>query len=270
MKLITVLANLAIMVPLAFSQSSTGWRGLVPLRSTRAQVEQLLGTMNTRCQCYSTETETVHVEYANGPCKGDLAGWNVPADTVLSLQISPKNPISFSEMKVAKEEFVRTVDDANFSYYGNGEKGLRYSVSWDGKLESIWYGPSIKDNNMRCAGFPPTDGGITAYHPYYEFPYETVEDIKSRVGDFGVRLVGNRELKGYVIVYGTPNNKSEVIATLATTTRKYLIEELNVDSRALEVINGGFRETPTVALFLNPREWPSPVPTPTLAGRSNR
>ena len=266
MKVETLLACIATTASLTVSLQSDGWRGIVPLRSSRTQVEQVLGRFGTRCKCYSTETETVRVKYASGPCKGDLAGWNVPQGTVLSLQIYPKNPMSFSEMRVAKEEFVKTVDDATFTHYGNGEKGLRYSVSWDGTLESIWYGPSVKDNNLRCAGFPPTDGGVTAYTPYHEFPYKTVDDIKSRIGDFGIRLVEDRKFKGYVIVYRTGDKKTNPIARLMTTTKKYLIRKLNVDARAVEVIDGGFRERPTVELFLIPRDWPPPVPTPTLGG----
>ena len=269
MRLITVLVCLAFTMSLVFAQDSASWRRIIPLHSTRVQVERVLGALDTKCQCYSTQTESVHVEYATAPCKGVLAGWNVPAETVLSLQIYPKTPILFSDMKVAKEKLVKTVDDATFTHYGNGEKGLRYSVSWDGKLESIWYGPSVKDNRLRCAGFPPTDGGITAYHPYYEFQYETVDDITSRVGTFGILLVKDRTFKGYVIFYGTPDKKNEPIAKLMTTVKNYLIGELNVNSNALEVINGGYRDTPIVALFLIPREWPRPVATPTLGGGIN-
>ena len=181
MKSITVLMVLLIILSLAFTQDAPGWRGIVPLHSTRAQVEQILGALDMRCQCYSSEIESVRVEYASGPCKGVLPGWNVPADTVLSLQIYPKKPLLFSELKVRKEDFIATVDDTVTTHYGNGEKGLRYSVSSSGTVGSIWYGPSIKENKLRCAGFPPTDGGITVYRPYDEFAYETADDVKDRL-----------------------------------------------------------------------------------------
>ena len=264
MKAVIVLVVLGITLSLVFAQNSAGWRGIVPLQTTRSQVEQLLGPMNVRCNCYSTPNETVHVEYATSPCKGYLAGWNVPTDTVLSLQIYPKDRILFSELKISKEEFVKTVDDATFSHYANGQKGLRYSVASEGILESIWYGPSVTANHLRCAGFPPTDGGVTTYRPFDEFPYETAEEIKSRLGEFGVRLTKKPEFKGYVIVYGTPDKRTEPIPNLISAVKTYLIDELNVDSRALELFAGGCREMPTVAVFLIPREWPPPVSTPTL------
>src|ERR1041385_8575053 len=198
MKSIIVLVSLLMIMSFAFTQGTSGWRGIVPLQSTRAQVEQMLGSLDVRCECYSTEMETIRVEYASRPCTGALAGWNVPADTVLSLQIYPKKPLLFSELKIQKEDFITTVDDTVTTYYGNGERGLRYAVTSSGTVASVWYGPSIKQNKLRCAGFPPTDGGTTAYQPYSEFPFETVEDVKDRLGEFGVRLLKEPQLKSVV------------------------------------------------------------------------
>jgi hypothetical protein len=265
MKSIIVLAGLLMIMSLAFSQDGSGWRGIEPLHSTRAQVEQLVGVLDLRCQCYSTEMETIRVEYASGPCAGALAGWNVPADTVLSLEIYPKKPLLFSELKLQKEDFIATVDDTVTTYYGNGEKGVRYAVTSSGTIASVWYGPSIKQNKLRCAGFPTTDGGVTAYKPYYEFQYETIQDVE-RLGEFGVRLGKERRFKGYVIIYRARDKKSDSIENLMMAAKNYLIEELNVDSNMLEIINGGYREAPTVEVFLLPSTWPRPIATPTFAG----
>jgi hypothetical protein len=264
MKLIIVLASLLTIMCLAFTQDAPGWRGIVPLHSTRAQLEQLVGVLDMRCQCYTTETESIRVEYASGPCTGALAGWNVPADTVLSLQVYPKKPLLFSELKIHKEDFITTVDDTVTTYYGNGEKGLRYSVTSSRTVASVWYGPSIKQNKLRCAGFPPTDGGITAYRPYYEFPFETVEDV-NRLAEFGVRLLKEPQLKGYIIVY-QQRNKGDAVERFVKSAKAYLVEDLNINPNSVEVSNGGYREYATVELFLIPREWPPPIATPTFSG----
>lgn len=252
-----------MIMSLTFTQDAPGWRGIVPLHSTRAQVEQLVGALDSRCQCYSAETETIRVEYASGPCTGALAGWNVPADTVLSVQIYPKKALLFSELKLQKENFITTVDDTVTTYYGNGEKGLRYSVTSSGTVDSIWYGPSIKQNKLRCPGFPPTDGGITAYRPYDEFPFETVDDMKGRLGKFGVRLLKEPQLKGYIIVYGK-HNQSDALDQFVKMAKDYLIGELNINPNAVEATNGGYRECRSIELFLIPRQWPPPIATPTF------
>jgi hypothetical protein len=237
MKSIIVLASLLMIMSLAFTQDAPGWRGIVPLHSTRAQLEQLVGVLDMRCQCYSTETETIRVEYASGPCTGALAGWNVPTDTVLSLQIYPKKRLFFSELKIQKEDFITTVDDTVTTYYGNGEKGLRYAVTSSGTVASVWYGPSTKQNKLRCAGFPPTDGGITAYRPYFEFPFETVDDIKGRLGEFGVRLLKEPQLKGYIIVYGQ-RNKVAPVDQFVKSAKAYLVDDLNINPNTVEASNG--------------------------------
>lgn len=122
---------------------------------------------------------------------------------------------------------------------------------------------------MRCAGFPPTDGGITAYTPSYRFSYETLEHVQEGLGEFGVRLLKAREFKGYAVVYATPSQKKDLTAKVVSGVRKYLLDEPGVELKSVEIIEGGYREEPTVELFLIPREWPRVVPTPTLGGYSN-
>ena len=80
------------------SEQKIGWRGIVPLRSTRTHVERQLGLFDVKCQCYETEKEIVHVGYASAPCTGDVPGWNVPRDTVLSITVSPKSEPAFSDI----------------------------------------------------------------------------------------------------------------------------------------------------------------------------
>jgi hypothetical protein len=264
MKRASILASLVIAVTFVLPQHTTEWRGIVPLRSTRTQVEQILGPLNIQCQCYSTETEIIRVEYAQGACKGILPGWNVPADTVLSVEVLPKKPLLFSDLNLRTEDFVKTADDTVTTHYGNGESGFRYSVSSMGKVTSIWHGPSVKDNHLRCTGFPLSDGGVTTYRPYYKFSYETSDDVQDRLGEFGVRLLKGPEFRGYVMVYGTPGQKKDTVPDLVSRVRSYLVNELGVKSNALDVVEGGYREEPTVELFLIPRDWPRVIPTPSL------
>jgi hypothetical protein len=118
-------------------QDKTGWRGIAPLTSNRAQVERELGSFDRTCDCYATTTEVVHVKYATGPCTGDLPGWNVPADTVLSITVSPNKKHPFLELEPNQEKFVKTTDDTFTTYYGDGARELRYSVSTSGVVNEI-------------------------------------------------------------------------------------------------------------------------------------
>jgi hypothetical protein len=135
-----------------------------------------------------------------------------------------------------------------------------------GLVISISYVPSVKDNHLRCAGFPSTDGGITAYSPYNQFSFDTFNDITDRLGEFVSRLHQSPEYKGYIIVYARHDKAMPGVKDFASAARDYLIKEFETDPKTIQAINGGYREQPTVELFLIPKEWPAPVPTPAFGG----
>src|SRR5262245_1458410 len=93
---------MVIALPLGFSQQKrVGWRGIVPLHSTRADVERIFGASTSDCKCvYNASDAVIHVEYAIERCKGALPGWNVPADTVLRFTVRPTAQQNFSELKL--------------------------------------------------------------------------------------------------------------------------------------------------------------------------
>jgi hypothetical protein len=257
---------LALVVFPTQSQQSIGWGGIAPLKSTRADVERQLGPLDLICHCYKTGKEIVRVSYATDRCAGDLPGWDVQRDTVLSVSISPLKEIAFSDVVPNKEHFVKTMDDTFTAYYGDAEKGLRYAVSQSGFIATISYFPSINDNSRRCAGFPPTDGGITAYSPYEEFPYESLHDITSRIGEFIIRLEKEPTYKGYIVVYAGRDEKITGVATFASQARDYAIKEYDVAPKKVVAINGGYRRSSMVQLFIIPSSWPPPAPNPTFPG----
>ena len=246
------------------SNQRTGWRGIIPLRATRTQVERELGALDLKCHCYKTEKEIVHVNYARDRCTGDLPGWNVPANTVVSIEVSPRSDQLFSDLEPRKDDFVVTRGHDFTTYYGNGTRGIRYSVSSTGSIVSISYVPSVMDNHLRCPGFPPTDGGITDYSPYKEFPFDTLDDITERLGEFVSRLQESPEYKGYIIIYARHDKAMPGVSEFAGAARNYLIKEFEIDPKTIQATQGGYREQATVELFLIPSAWPAPVPTPTF------
>ena len=65
------------------------WRGVIPLRSTRAEVEQLLGKpkiSDGALVIYDTPTERVNVVYSQGPCElTEIERWNVHATAMVTI-----------------------------------------------------------------------------------------------------------------------------------------------------------------------------------------
>lgn len=135
-----------------------GWRGIIPLRSTRADVERLLGRPTAPCKegCdYTTENEGVFVRYSVEPCtKGSANSWRVPRDTVIEMSIYPAVKPRWSDLKLNRRKFTRTKDPELHGYliYTNEEKGVTYEVDDQGVVSGIRRFPSIKDDrSLRCA-----------------------------------------------------------------------------------------------------------------------
>lgn len=62
-------SGLLVVLPLFAHSQSKGWRGIVPLHSTRADVIRLLGPPNLDGDLYDLDNKTVHIEYSDGPCE---------------------------------------------------------------------------------------------------------------------------------------------------------------------------------------------------------
>lgn len=132
-----VYLSLSLIVCTAVAGSSPrhgrGWRGIVPLHSTRADVERLLGHSGDSCRClYDTPEGRVYVNYSKNRCEGYLPGWNVPADTVLAFTVYQKEWRAASGLGFDNSNYVVTYDDSMTAYYTDKEAGVSYTVSRGG------------------------------------------------------------------------------------------------------------------------------------------
>lgn len=147
-----------------------GWHGIVPLQSTRADVERQFGkpqrigagvVPDYAVHDYEVGDVVVDVYYSTGTCserRGGCAlphreefGWDVPRDTVIRVDLHPKNmpaarlvlPRRFKKIKGEKEGL------PGFLIYRNRDTGVTYHVA-DGKVVSITYGPSAMETRLAC------------------------------------------------------------------------------------------------------------------------
>jgi hypothetical protein len=139
--------------------SQKDWRGLVPLKSTRADVERLLGppdvNANNELITYYQPDTTVNTWFSTNPhCKEKLQyeSWDVPADTVTSIRIGLKNPVPINETGIDLTKFKQVRGDSDVGghfYYTNVEDGFSYEVGQN-FLASYIYAPGIKQSKLRC------------------------------------------------------------------------------------------------------------------------
>jgi hypothetical protein len=152
------------------------WRGIVPLHSSRADVERLLGKptrdFGVNLVSYRLPGETVDIQYAANPqCIDEWPydSWNVPRQTVTFIRVAPKKETYLSELKLDLSQFTKEPGDhdiPNSFYYINEPDGISLRVSEIDKtrtlVDAFVYGPQSADARLRCKPkggfkfFPPT------------------------------------------------------------------------------------------------------------------
>jgi len=143
----------------AFPSQAKEWCGIVPLHSTRADVERLLKVKPERCggnAClYNLSDKTVFVVYADEPtCRNDDAttSWRVPRDTVLQITLNFKTPQLISALDIDVTKYDRTPDKElhGLAYLSDYAQGVRMEISGD-TVRAITYYPAVTEDNLRCA-----------------------------------------------------------------------------------------------------------------------
>jgi hypothetical protein len=147
-----------LMFVLCGTRDTQGWKGIVPLHSSRTEVERTLGPPSDSCKhlCrYETKSEVVFVRYSGEPCtNNDDNRWRVPANTAISVSVNLENRLKLSTLKLNRKKFTKTNDPELHGYtsYSRAELGVSYAVDSKGLVYSINWFPTLKDENaLQCA-----------------------------------------------------------------------------------------------------------------------
>ena len=134
------------------------WRGIVPLRTTRAQVRKLLGKPMIggygAIDLYELPEGRVHIMYARQACEeglpADWGNWRVPRDTVVNISIHLHQEIPLRSLHIRNiERYKWYTGDSGATYYHDRVRGLEYQVQ-EGMVTAITYGPAARDRALRC------------------------------------------------------------------------------------------------------------------------
>lgn len=266
-----ILISLFILTSSAYSQSNS-WNDLTPLRSNRQDVEKLLGKPTDDEPygvTYKTEKEKVQVLYTSEKCEN---GWDVPKDTVLRMEVYDSDVgKSFDELKLDKNLFSHTVDDAFYATWTNTDEGVQYYFNGYQQLESITYLPKKSDNYLRCNGFPSFQPEAQHY-PFDKFLFynpalskkESLYSVFSRLDNFIFSLQNYKsDHKGYVLVYFDKKLSFKEYEKRLKKLKDFLFKFRKISPEMVTVIDGGIDYESRVELYILPKEWKPPAPDPT-------
>ena len=155
MKTLTIrVLVLAAPLLMAIRANAEPWRGIVPLKSTRSDVERLLGKPSPGNMkfyvTYELESEQVRVRYADKTLctRTDDCECHVPDDTVLTVVVRLKNKPKFSTLGLDMSKFHPIVnpENPNNVAYSNSDAGIMYVTSKRDDLVSyVQYSPTAQD-----------------------------------------------------------------------------------------------------------------------------
>jgi hypothetical protein len=149
LRFLCVLSMLLTFTLTALETQAKGWRGIVPLKSTRADVERLLGLPGKHGR-YQFENERAYIEYrGTGPCAPENACLcTVPKDTVISIHVELEVELRFSTLRLDKRKYKKYISpqDRTIASYSNDNEGIIYTVDEENEeVTDIQYGPKTKD-----------------------------------------------------------------------------------------------------------------------------
>lgn len=161
-KLLKLSLVLIVVIYCSATAVAKEWNGIVPLVSTKAEVEKLLGNgspLDDKISEYHFEKSKVTVYYSQGPCTsvGDHA-WNVPKNTVVYIVVSPIKKIFLHNLGVTLSEFSRSSGGADLpgtAFYLSTRIGMSMNVEErispdKHTVTLIHYFPSKDQLELRC------------------------------------------------------------------------------------------------------------------------
>jgi hypothetical protein len=253
-----------------------GWRGIVPLHSTRSQVEQLLGPpteqSNTYSVVYKTPNETVEIDYAMGrPCGiGEkYSRWRVDRNTVTAIFITPHPGSPLSQLRIDESRYKKfIVGHLLETRYVNARDGEALTVGGDNEVRSIDYFPATDDSHLECPGLPKANNTNCEYipDPFTSVGDTTFEVDKFYLDNFFVALL-KRKAIAYIIAYGGQRARPAEARKRAHRAKQYLVAVRHFPNDHIRVIDGGYREKPDLVLYVVSEGVCPPIPFPTVDPR---
>lgn len=220
---------------LASTVVAKDWRGIVPLKSTLADVERLLGP--TASGYYNLANEIVAFDVQAKPCDRLGFGWNVPVGTVTGILVLPKGVHRKDEYPLGNDLIVD--ESAALIYYWDKEGGLTVET-YKGLVTLVEYSPKpSEEESLRC---PRGENKIFDPFPTFdEYGAIAFEDEKARLDNFVIEL-NNSTARGTLEVRAASPKIRAQLLKRAARAKEYLVKKRGLEPERLLVIDAGYSE----------------------------
>jgi hypothetical protein len=251
-----------------------GWRGIVPLHSTRQDVQRLIGQpTEPNGLTYNLKTERVTIYYSDGPCvKGWPYGWNVARDMVTKILVYHQARLTLEQLGVDVTRYVKTQNPRlGGSDYTSKELGISIGVKENGEVEVVQYQPSVKDQHLLCPEAAERERQIENGLSTYTTPVIYYSDVPPKEETARLQLFLKllaqypSDSKIHVIAYAPPGECPGKATARADRVKDQLVTKLGIDSSRISTIDGGRNREVRIQLYITRPGEPSPLSTPDTA-----
>lgn len=276
-----------VVLSAALNVAAKDWRGILPMHSTREQVEGLLGppppppkdrgyTLHERLSIYFFDEEEVYIFYAEAESVGRECLSNVPAGTVLMIHVTPKGGLPLASLNLDVKQFRKfdASDPASKDYEGFVSEQEGFALrAFEGSVQEMLYVASAADR-AHCPGYyanfesrlrvrlQPGCGLLSKFDEYGDLSFS---DEKARLDNFGIQLSNDENKRGHIIVYAGRKAMVAEAQVRGNRAMDYLISVRKINPERITAIDGGHHEDLTIQLYILPKDIdPKSLVSPTV------
>ncbi len=100
--------------------------------------------------------------------------------------------------------------------------------------------------------------------PFDQFPSVAFDDDKARFDNLAIELQNAPDSQAYIIIYAGRTSRVGQADALGRRTLDYLTNQRGVDARRITIVNGGYRDTDFIEIWICPPGAKTPEATPTV------
>jgi hypothetical protein len=100
--------------------------------------------------------------------------------------------------------------------------------------------------------------------PFDQFPSVAFDDDKARFDNLAIELQNAPDSQAYIIIYAGRTSRTGQADALGKRTMDYLVTQRGVDARRITIVNGGYRDTDFIEIWVCPPGAKTPQATPTV------
>lgn len=251
------------------------WRGILPMHSTRADVEALLGQppppLHPGRYNYSLDEGEVYIVFSDAEFFKGLDCPSVRPGTVLMIRVTPKDQIPVSSFNLDEKTFTKfnPSQNSDLGYGGFIDKKDGLVIrTFKGVVEELVYFAAASDQ-ARCSYYDNPENLVQIIVCGRMITFDEYGDIrfaeeKARLDNFAIQLLNDENAIGHIIVYAGRKATAAEAQVRANRARDYLISVRKVTPERLKAVDGGYREDLTIQLYITPPDAEPPPLMPTL------